>query len=61
MVSDPQSEREAVAQIFAQQDEAVQQHIRAVLEITRRKMHLRNFGRGLVDLYSNALDKLVKE
>jgi hypothetical protein len=31
-----------------------------VLDISRRRMHLRNFSRGLVDLYSNALEKLVK-
>ena len=60
MGNEPQTEREAVAQIYAEQEEVVQQHMREVLAISRRRMHLRNFSRGLVDLYSNALDKVVK-
>jgi hypothetical protein len=58
--NEPQTEREAVAQIFAEQEEVVQNYMREVLLISRRRMHLRNFARGLVDLYSNALEKLVK-
>ncbi|GGL93665.1 hypothetical protein [Micromonospora yangpuensis] len=60
MGSEPRTEREAVAQIAAEQEDIVQQHMKNVLDISRRRMHLRNFSRGLVDLYSNALDKLVK-
>ena len=60
MSSEPRTEREAVAQIAAEQEDIVQQHMKNVLDISRRRMHLRNFSRGLVDLYSNALDKLVK-
>ncbi|MEH1031944.1 hypothetical protein V6W11_29760 [Micromonospora profundi] len=61
MSKEPQTEREAVALIYADQEELVQAYMREVLTASRRMMHLRNFSRGVVDLYANALEKLVKQ
>ncbi|GAB3861597.1 hypothetical protein ACFPIJ_11935 [Dactylosporangium cerinum] len=60
MSKEPTTEREAVAQIFAQQEPIVQDYIKEVLAISRQRMHQRHHAKGLLDLYSNALKKLVK-
>jgi hypothetical protein len=58
--SKPPTEREAVAEIFTRQESIVQEYIKQVLIISRQRMHQRHHAKGLLDLYTNALKKLVK-
>jgi hypothetical protein len=59
VVSEAKNEREAVAEIFAKQDETVQQVIREVLRIERSRMHLRRQDKGMIDLLVNAVRGIV--
>jgi hypothetical protein len=53
------TEREAVAQVYAQQDEVVQEVIREVLRIERARLHMRQQDRATVDLLTNAIRGVV--
>lgn len=58
-MSDTKTEREAVAEIFAQQDETVKEIIRVVLSTERSRLHLRRQEKGTVDLLVNAIGRVV--
>lgn len=53
------SDREAVTEIFAQQDEVVRRVINEVLSIERSKLHLPHHDKAIADLLANALRGLV--
>lgn len=59
-MSDSKTEREAVAEIFAQQDEVVRDVIKEVLTIERSRLHLRRQDKGTIDLLANAVRGIVE-
>lgn len=59
VVGEAKNEREAVAEIYAKQDETVQQVIREVLRIERSRLHLRRQDGGVIDLLVNAVRGVV--
>lgn len=58
-MNEAKTEREAVAEIYARQDETVQHVIREVLSIERGRLHLRRQEKGTVDLLVNAIRGIV--
>lgn len=58
-MNEAKTEREAVAEIYAKQDETVQQVIREVLSIERSRLHLRRQDKGTIDLLVNAVRGIV--
>lgn len=58
-MGETKTEREAVAEIFAKQDEVVQQVIREVLRIERSRLHLRRQDKGMTDLLVIAVRGIV--
>jgi len=58
-VGEARTEREAVAEIYAKQDETVQRVIREVLSIERSRLHLRRQDRAIIDLLVNAVRGIV--
>ncbi|KAA2253338.1 hypothetical protein F0L68_33565 [Solihabitans fulvus] len=59
-MSDSKTERQAVAEIFAQQDEVVRDVIKEVLTIERSRLHLRQQDKGTIDLLTNAMRRIVE-
>jgi hypothetical protein len=59
VVGEAKTEREAVAEIYANQDETVQRVIREVLSIERSRLHLRRQDKGMIDLLVNAVRGIV--
>lgn len=58
-MSEARTEREAVAEIYARQDETVQRVIREVLSIERSRLHLRRQDRAIIDLLVNTVRGIV--
>jgi len=58
-VGEARTEREAVAEIYAKQDETVQRVIREVLSVERSRLHLRRQDRAIIDLLVNAVRGIV--
>lgn len=58
-MGEAKTEREAVAEIYAKQDEVVQRVIREVLSIERSRLHLRRQDKGMIDLLVNAVREIV--
>lgn len=54
------TEREAVAEIYAEQDKIVQDIIKEVLSTERGRLHLRRQDKATVDLLVNAIRRIVK-
>ena len=58
-MGEARTEREAVAEIYAKQDETVQRVIREVLSVERSRLHLRRQDRAIIDLLVNAVRGIV--
>lgn len=58
-MSETKTEREAVAEIYAQQDPMVQEIIREVLSTERSRLHLRRQDKATVDLLVNAIRRII--
>ncbi|OXM65308.1 hypothetical protein [Amycolatopsis vastitatis] len=59
-MTDTKTEREQVAEIYAEQDETVQEIIKEVLSTERSRLHLRSQDKATVDLLVNAIRRIVK-